>query len=220
MHFPNCVTRYAIFLPVVSFIALAPITALSETVALSVDEDQVSVWNQFAESLVDLHEQGIAGREIRISELTGGYGGEFAKGFTYREVSYHDAASGKLLSRIRYDENKPEKIQVIDVYIYDASGRVIRDYTAMYLPRGRHAPVRTFINLYQYGEKLHGFRQFDASGNRLYEQCQGKFADRDVDFDLEDYQIKPRVEATKEYQACFGKLPNTAEKYLIPNRTP
>lgn len=211
------ITRYSLVLPAVSFIALAPINALSETVALSVDDDQVSVWNRFVDSLVDLHEKGIAGREIRTSELTGGYGGEFAKGFTYREVSYHDAKSGQLLSRIRHEENKPEKIQVIDVYIYDATGRVVRDYTAMYLPRGRHAPVRTFINLHQYSETLHGFRQFDASGNRLYEHCRGQFAGHVVDLDLEDYQIKPGITATKDYQMCFGKLPDTAEKYLIPN---
>lgn len=217
MHVMTSITRYSLVLPAVSFIALAPINALSETVALSVDDDQVSVWNRFVDSLVDLHEKGIAGREIRTSELTGGYGGEFAKGFTYREVSYHDAKSGQLLSRIRHEENKPEKIQVIDVYIYDATGRVVRDYTAMYLPRGRHAPVRTFINLHQYSETLHGFRQFDASGNRLYEQCRGQFAGHVVDLDLEDYQIKPGITATKDYQMCFGKLPDTAEKYLIPN---
>ena len=217
MHVMTSITRYSLVLPAVSFIALAPINALSETVALSVDDDQVSVWNRFVDSLVDLHEKGIAGREIRTSELTGGYGGEVAKGFTYREVSYHDANSGQLLSRIRHEENKPEKIQVIDVYIYDATGRVVRDYTAMYLPRGRHAPVRTFINLHQYSETLHGFRQFDASGNRLYEQCRGQFAGHVVDLDLEDYQIKPGITATKDYQMCFGKLPDTAEKYLIPN---
>jgi len=217
VHVMTSITRYSLVLPAVSFIALAPINALSETVALSVDDDQVSVWNRFVDSLVGLHEKGIAGREIRTSELTGGYGGEFAKGFTYREVSYHDAKSGQLLSRIRHEQNKPEKLQVIDVYIYDATGRVIRDYTAMYLPRGRHAPVRTFINLHQYSEKLHGFRQFDASGNRLYEQCRGQFAGHVVDLDLEDYQIKPGITATNDYQMCFGKLPDTAEKYLIPN---
>ncbi|MCR4300567.1 MAG: hypothetical protein NUV51_03080 [Sulfuricaulis sp.] len=217
MHITTWITRYSLLLPAVCYIAMAPINASSETVALSVNDDQVTVWNRFVESLVDLHKQGIAGREIRKSELTGGYGGEFAKGYTYREVNYHDAESGRLLSCIRQDENKPEKIQVIDVYIYDATGRVIRDYTAIYLPGARHAPIRTFINLHQYGEKLHGFRQFDASGNLLYEQCRGQFAGHDVDLSLEEHQIKPTVTASNDYQACFGRLPDTAEKYLIPN---
>jgi len=217
MHITSGITRYSILLPAVFFIALAPINALSETVVLRVDNDQVSVWNRFAESLIDLHKRGIAGREIRKSEVTGGYGGEFAKGFTYREVCYHDAESGWLLSCIRHDANKPEQIHVIDVYVYDAAGRVIRDYTAMYLPRGRHAPMRTFINLHQYDETLHGFRQFDASGNLLYEQCRGKFAGRVVDFSLEYHQIEPPVTGLKSYQACFGKLPDTAEQYLVPN---
>jgi hypothetical protein len=217
MHITTWKTRYFLLLLAVCFITITPINALSETVALRVNDDQVAVWNRFAESLVDLHKQGIAGRKIRTSELTGGYGGEFAKGYTYREVSYHDAESGLLLSRIRRGENKPEMIQIIDVFIYDPTGRVIRDYTAIYLPRGRHAPVRTFINLHQYDDKLHGFRQFDASGDLLYEQCRGKFAGQKVDLSLEDYQIKPRVIASKDYQACFGKLPATAEKYLIPN---
>lgn len=210
-------TRFSFLVPAVFFIAIVPISALSETVAVRVDDDQVTVWNRFAESLVDLHKQVIAGRQIRTSVLTGGYGGEFAKGFSYREVSYHDAESKQLLSRIRLGENKPEKIHMIDVFIYDNAGRVIRDYSALYLPWSRHAPVRTFINLHQYDEKLHGFRQFDASGNLLYEQCRGKFAGHNVDLSLEDHQIKPQITASKDYQACFGKLPDTAEKYLIPN---
>jgi hypothetical protein len=199
------------------FAVTIPQTGFSETISLDVDEVKVRAWNRFAGKLVSLHEQGIANREIRTSEDTGRFGGERAKGFTYREVSYHDAKSGRLLSRIRRDAEKPDNIQQIDVLIYDSSGRVIRDYTAIYLPWGRHAPISTFINLHQHGDDIHGFRQFDASGNRLYEQCRGKFAGRNVDLSLEDYQIDSRVTESEAYQACFGKLPQTADDYLIPH---
>jgi len=194
-----------------------PMTASSASVPMGVNEEQVRQWNRFAETLVELHKQGIAERKTQESEEIRRHGGDFAKRFTYREVSYRDANSGRLLSRIRREENNPDNIQMIDVFIYDASGLVIRDYTAIYLPWARNAPIRTFINLHQYLDGLHGFRQFDASGNRLYEQCRGKFSGSDVDLSLEDYQIDSSVTETGAYQACFGKLPDTAESYLIPN---
>lgn len=217
MNSPRAARRYIILFVTAYVAAMNPLVGRSATISLEVDEARVRVWNRFAESLVALHEAGIAKREIRTSEISGRHGGEFAKTFTYREVSYHDAKSGRLLSRIRVDGDKPENIQQIDVFIHDPSGRVIRDYTALYLPWARHAPIRTFINLHQYGDEIHGYRQFDASGNLLYEQCRGKFAGRSVDLSLEDYQIDARVTESEVYRACFGKLPPTAENYLIPH---
>lgn len=211
------IPRIAICSLLGAILAVLPPLALSASVPMGVNEEQVRQWNRFAETLVELHKKAIAGREIRESEETGRHGGELAKRFTYREVSYHDVKSGRLLSRIRRETSNPENIQVIDVFMYDASGRVIRDYTAIYLPWARNAPIRTYINLHQYLDGLHGFRQFDASGNRLYEQCRGKFSGSDIDLSLEDYRIDSKVTQTDAYRACFGKLPDTAEKYLIPN---
>lgn len=199
------------------FFSVIPVTASSATVPMEVNEEQVRQWNRFAETLVELHKKGIANRKIQETEETGRHGGEFAKRFTYREISYRDAQSGRLFSRIRREGADPGKIQMIDVFIYDSSGRVIRDYTAIYLPWARNAPIRTFINLHQYHDGLHGFRQFDASGNRLYEHCRGTFSGNEIDLSLEDHQIDSKVIETGAYQACFGKLPDTAGSYLVPN---
>src|SRR3989344_5622394 len=127
-------------------LAAFPLFAASASVSMGVNEAQVRQWNRFAETLVELHEKAIAGRKVQESEKTGRHGGEFANRFTYREVSYHDVKSGRLLSRIRREANNPGNIQMIDVFMYDASGRVIRDFSAIYLPWARNAPIRTFIN--------------------------------------------------------------------------
>lgn len=209
--------RFSCSLLLVLLTPAIPGTASSATIAMGVNEEQVRQWNSFAGTLVELHQKNIAHREIRKSEETGRHGGDFAKRFTYREVSYHDAKSGRLLSRIRHDEDNPDKIQMIDVFIYDASGKINRDYTAIYLPWARNAPIRTFINLHHYHDGLHAYRQFDASGNRLYEQCRGKFSGNDVDLSLDDHRIDAQVTETGIYRACFGKLPDTAENYLTPN---
>ena len=198
-------------------LAAYPIIASSASTSVEVNEAQVRQWNRFAETLMELHNKAVMDHDIQESEETGRYGGEFAKRFTYREVSYRDVKSGRLLSRIRRDQDDPNKVQMIDVFIYDSSGRIIRDYTAIYFPWARNAPTRTFINLHQYRDGLHGFRQFDASGNRLYEQCRGKFSGSDIDLSLEDYRIDSKVTETSAYRACFGNLPDTAESYLIPN---
>lgn len=194
-----------------------PAVALPATVAMEVNQEQVRQWNRFAQALFELHEKAVASHEVRESEEAGRHGGEFAGRYSFREVSYHDAKSGRLLSRIRRGTDSPDKIQMIDVFIYDPSGRVTRDYTAIYLPWARNAPIRTYINLHQYQDGLHGFRQFDASGNRLYEQCRGKYSGGQVDLSLEDYRIDENITATTAYRACFGKLPATADNYLTPH---
>ncbi|MEW6330309.1 MAG: hypothetical protein AB1560_02510 [Pseudomonadota bacterium] len=209
--------RYAALFLSALFLFTVPATALSASIAMDVNQEQVRQWNRFAQMLVELHEKAVAQHEIRESEETGRHGGEFAGRFSYREVSYHDAKSGRLLSRIRRGTDSPDKIQMIDVFIYDPSGRVTRDYTAIYLPWARNAPIRTYINLHQYQDGLHGFRQFDASGNRLYEQCRGKYSGGQVDLSLEDYRIDENITATTAYRACFGKLPATADNYLTPH---
>jgi hypothetical protein len=196
-----------------------PTIALSAPTVIEMTENQsqVNKWNRFADAIYILHKKNIEGREIRETEEIGSWGGEFAKRFTFRDVSYHDVKSGRLLSRIRRDAEKPDNIQIIEVYVHDQSGRVTRDYAALYLPWGRNAPVRTYINLHQYREGLHGFRQFDASGERLYEQCRGKLSGHEVDISLEDYQIDSKVTSSEAYKSCFEDVPKTADDYLVPH---
>ena len=202
-----------LFLPVLT---IFPFTAFSapSTIAMTPDEDQVKTWNRFADTVYALHERMLATHETRSTEEAGRYGGEFAKRFGFRETSYYDAKSNRLLSRVRRDRDKPDNLHIVEVFVYDASGRLARDFSFIYLPWARNAPIRTFINLHHHSEGLHAYRQFDASGNLLYENCEGKFSGREVKISLEDFQIKPDVTSTQTYKSCFAKIPANVSGYL------
>jgi hypothetical protein len=188
----------------------------AEVVALSVDEDQVTVWNRFARNLKALHDRRLAGLELRTSEETGEYGGVMAKGYYYREVSYRDARSGALLAKLRTDRDRPQVLHGVEVNILDDDGRVVRDYAALYLPWAQNAPIRTFINLHRYNGELHAYRQFDASGERLYERCTGRHAGAPVDLSLYEEEIRTDIVSSAPYRACFAGMPETAGIYLSP----
>lgn len=193
--------------------------AREETRAVQVNEDQVQRWNAFVDKLHRLHRQQIVGRKIRETEQLGGYARlpEF-----YREVSYYDADNGRLLSRIQWERQNPDRIHTIEVYVYDDRGRVARDYMAWYLPDYRNAPREATINLYHYEGGLQGWRQFNASGDRIYEKCtrqpegtvliELKGEDR-----IEHAEENPRSEVYgADYRRCFGTLQKTAGRYLTP----
>ncbi len=183
-----------------------------------VDDQRVRQWNAFADDLYRLHQRQTAGRQIRETEQVGGYAR--LEGF-YREVSYYDAANGRLLSRIQWERENPERIHTIEVYVYDDRGRVARDYMAWYLPHFRNAPRQTTINLHHYDGELHGWRQFDASDNRIYERCT-QLPDGKVVLELwgedriDHAEENPRVVNSREYRRCFGGLEKTAGKFLQP----
>lgn len=185
---------------------------------VQVDDQRVRQWNAFADSLYRLHRQQTEGRQVREAEKIGGYAR--LEGF-YREVSYFDAGSGRLLSRIQWERENPERIHTIEVYVYDDQGRVARDYMAWYLPHFRNAPRQTTINLHHYDGELHGWRQFDASDTRIYERCT-RLPDKKVLIELngEDRighaEENPRIVNSPEYRRCFGGLEKTAGRYLKP----
>jgi hypothetical protein len=184
---------------------------------MNVDVDQVTSWNQFANRVYDLHLRQIAGREIRQTEVTEVYSGTAARGYAYTETNYHDARTGLLLSRVRVNRDRPKELQIVEVYIHDQQGRVMRDFAAIYLPWARNAPISTLINVHQYNNDLHAYRQFDASGNLIYEQCNGKYAGKQVEISLEQYEIRPPATATDAYQKCFMGLQGKAGAYLLPH---
>ncbi len=190
--------------------------AATEVQTLEVDQDHVRTWNRFAASVYALHDARLAGRDVRRTEATGEYGGTMAKGYYYRETSYTDARSGALLSRVRTDRDRPKVLHSVEVNIHDAGGRVLRDYIAIYLPWSQNAPIRTFINLHGYHGELHAYRQFDASGNRIYERCSGRLAGMPVDLSLNEDEIRPQAVATETYRACFSGIPETAGVYQLP----
>lgn len=202
-----------LFLPLLTIFPFVALSAPS-AIAMAPDEDQVKVWNRFADTVYALHERALITHEIRSIEEVGRYGGEFAKRFSFRETSYYDVKSNRLLSRVRRDQDKPDNVHIVEVFVYDTSGRIARDFSFIYLPWAHNAPIRTFINLHQHSEGLHAYRQFDASGNRLYENCEGKFSGHEVKISLEDFQIKPDITSTQTYKNCFSKIPANASGYL------
>jgi hypothetical protein len=200
-----------VFFGIAAYAAAPPVPT-----PLKAKDDQVQTWNDFSAALYTLHQRQVAAHPVRQTKETGQYGGEFARRFSYTEISYHDTASGKLLGRVRHDRDKPEILHEVEVYLYDEVGRLVRDYAFIYLPWARNAPIRTFINLHRYHGELHGYRQFDASGNRIYEYCRGRLAGQEVDISLNEEDIGPKVQTSEAYRACFAGLSNSAGIYLTP----
>ena len=189
---------------------------------LKVDQVQVDAWNDFADALYRLHQHQVSEHNIRTRERIGGYeGSHLGDPEFYREVRYFDAASGRLLSTIQWERERPDVIHMIEVLIYDDKGRVERDYLAAFLPQFRNAPVQTLINFHRYEDELHGFRQFDASGNRIHEQCRGSYFGEKVfllldESDMPPYSDNPELFDSPVYVACFEHLPLQAGRYLDP----
>lgn len=183
---------------------------------MEIDEDHVASWNRFAGKAYELHQRQITSRTIRQTEVAGVYYGTAASGYRYKETSYYDAHSGLLLSRVRVDRDRPKVLHIVEVFIHDEQGRVARDFAALYLPWSQNAPLRTLINVHQYNRELHAYRQFDASGERVYEQCKGTHAGKKVDISLEQQDIGPATTASDAYQACFAGVQQTAGIYLSP----
>jgi hypothetical protein len=177
--------------------------------------------NWFVQAVYDLHLKSVEGREIRAERSTGGYARE--PDF-FEEVNYHDRASGRLLSTIRWERAQPDRIHMIEVYRYDDRGRLARRYTAWYTPHRREVPRSTWISLYAYNGNLVAYRQFDATDARVSEICEGRHSGKPVSIslweplDIATAEVDPEGIMTRpEYRACFGALPvRSAGKYLIP----
>ena len=215
--------RYLPLLIIVSLFSCSS-TALSKEQLLRQKEDKqhIRTWNRFADSLVKFHEYQLANHSVRTTEKNGGYGGLHDSDNFYREVHYYEKNSGKLLSRVQWEVENPETIHVIEVFVYDQDNELARDYLVAWLPGFRNAPIQTLVNLHNKTDELTAFRQFDASGERIYETCSGKHFNQDVDISIEDYELspfapeRPAVMSTEAYTECFGSLPISAGVYLNP----
>ncbi|WP_126454309.1 tetratricopeptide repeat protein [Sulfuriflexus mobilis] len=201
----------------------AAIQAKERLSSVKEDARHIKEWNRFSDSLYTLHKWLISNHNIRTEESSGGYRKGYLGGPDfYREVKYFDADSGRLLSQIQWEKENPDFIHNIEVYIYDEEGNIKLDYLAAYLPAFRNAPVQTLINLHAYNDNLHAFRQFDASGERIYEQCSGDHLSGEVDISLEDYEMlspsnaNAQLLASETYTACFGTLASSVGSYLDP----
>ncbi|NWG87786.1 MAG: hypothetical protein HXY26_09840 [Hydrogenophilaceae bacterium] len=175
-------------------------------------------WADFRSDLIALHEKLTEGKPLRVEQgEVLSFKGEAAKGFSYQDLDYYDPASGRLISHIRRSPGWPYRHYEVEVYIHDAAGRVIRDYAALTLPWQLERPVRTYINLHDYPGELHAFRQFDGSGEIDYESCVGRLNGQKIKMQLESIDVGPKLRATPEYQACFGRLPMQPGPYLKPH---
>ncbi len=175
-------------------------------------------WPEFRSRLLEFHERSIAQSPVRVEQgAVLPYAGLAAKDFFYQDIDYYDRATGRLISHIRRSPEPPYQHYEIEVYVYDAQGRVSRDFAALTLPWQLAHPARTFINLHDYPGKLHAIRQFDASGEIIYESCVGSLEGRPLNLQLEAYEIGPKVRAMPDYQACFARLPLQAGAYRVPH---
>ncbi len=184
------------------------------------DSVHVQTWNRFADEVYELHKKLVAGKDIKKREKKGGYDGmpDF-----YNEVEYIDTKTGNLISRILWETENPDQFHVIEVNVHDNQNRIIRSFTAAFLPGYRNAPNQTLIHLYNYaGKKLTAFRTFDASGDRIYEQCEGEHKGKQVWISLEDVDIAGAentagsVMFKPEYKACFQDLQKVCGDYVRP----
>lgn len=190
--------------------------AVGAATQLTENEQRSRQWNTFSDRLIALHRKQINRHRIYEEQRIGGYhGAYFNDPDYYREVSYFDATSRRLLSRVRWIRDEPRKVHTIEVYVYAANGRLERDYLAAYLPWGRKAPVQTLVNLHGYNRKLHSFRQFDASGQLIAEQCGGELNGVAIDISLDDYEIPRRAEEkSPSYRACFDAVGLSAARFI------
>lgn len=206
---------------ILSSVMLLAATAHADTVT-TVDVQYVAEaqrWNKFVDGIYALHKKHVAGKDLNIVEKTGGY---YRHKDFYKEQKFFDKKSGKLLSLIQWETKNPKNIHVIQVFIYDDAGRMVRDYGATYRTTDHDDPMATEINFHTYTSGLRAFRQFNASDEIVYERCDGEYQGKKVKIrlgviELEEFRDEPNTVMTSpEYKACFGTIPKKAGKYLTP----
>lgn len=172
---------------------------------------------EFHRAVYALHEQQIAKHTVRTEEKTGDYNGVAAKGYRYRITSYYDAGTGRLLSRVERNADLPEAIHITEVNIYDADGRVVRDFFSSAPPWKPIHPSHAYINLHHHNGKLHSFRQFELNGQVNYESCEGELGGKRVRISLDWGDINEKNTITPEYRACFDGINNDWKPYVTPH---
>lgn len=170
---------------------------------------------EFHRAAYALHEQQIARHAIRTEETSGKYEGVAAAGYRYRITSYYDAGTGRLLSRIQRDAQVPEAIHMIEVNIYDADGRLVRDFFSSAPPWRPLHPSHAYINLHNHNGQLHSFRQHALEGEVNYEFCEGELEGKPVRIALSGTDEKTL--ASPEYRACFDGMSKDWARYTTPH---
>lgn len=181
---------------------------------MRVDEERVREWNQFAERLVEAHQYRLETAAVELVETIGGYARSPA---FYLQTEYRELETGRLLARVKLERRNPKNLHAIELYFYDGQGRLRLDYSTAYLPVYRNAPIQTLINVHGRDDDLRSFRQFDASGNIIFESCMGDYFGRRIDLQLEEGHVPPPNEVPEHlYVSCFGYLPLRADGLINP----
>lgn len=170
----------------------------------------------FHQAVYALHQAETSKYETRTQTEKNQYEGVAARDYSYIETRYFDKKTGKLISHVRHDAADPSAIHIAEVNIYDATGRLVRDYGSISLPWAPKEPVRTFINLHQYNGDLHSFRQYDMSGNVGYESCEGKFEGKPSRLSLDVTDITKEISNSALYRACFANNSIKITDFLMP----
>lgn len=175
--------------------------------------------NDFVNDIFVLHKKVLAEHEFYTTEEVGGYGGFTNDLEFYKKVNYYDSTSNRLLSEIRWEKITPDNIHMINVFVYDAQGRLKREYFASYLPSRRTSPLATYIALHNYNNYTHSFREFDYSNTRVYEQCEGVKSNKNIYFafhyeDIPESYLELDVKNHDLYRACFDHADSTAEPFI------
>lgn len=200
---------------------LAGLMLISNTSMANMKMDSVHVtnWNNFFSNVYGYHLYQMSQFDVYTKQSSGGYSGQ--PNF-YQQIEYYNKETHQLLSRIQWETNVPDQIHVIEVYVYDNNQKLKTDYLIAFLPEFRNAPIQTLINVHYKSDALHSYRQFDASGAKIYEQCQGQFFSEKVFISLMDddfVSIEPDTIKTmnsEAYLSCFEHLPMRVNNYINP----
>ena len=204
-----------------SLLVLLPVQvmAASNQEVMKEDKTHVDNWNNFSDQLLALHKKQIARFDIKQTEKSGGYADhpDF-----YNEIKYQDKKSGNLISEVQWEKKNPGNVHSMQVYVYDDKGRIVRDYGVAFLPFNRNAPIQTLINIHGYNKKMHAFKQFDGSGDVIYQFCEGSFNGKEAQMRLfeddlvaTDYDARQLVKSPL-YKACFNGISDQLGKYIKP----
>lgn len=202
-----------------SVLLVFPVMSMAaEDIRMKEDNHHIRTWTNFANDTLKLHHKLIKKHRYKIKKSLGGYADN--KEF-YIEENYVSHKTGKVLSKVQWEKDNPDVMHTIEVYVHDKNGRIVRDFLAAYLPGYHNAPVQTLVSFHQYSNKLHGFRSFDASGDKILERCEGEYQGKPFEFLLDEDELYEAemngipVDANV-YALCVGDLPKELGKYIVP----
>ncbi len=209
------------FLIALSLGLTAPLPAAGPAPTLAPVDEQVRRWRQYVDDVHALHKRLIEGRAVSVANRTGGYANQ--PGY-YQEETYADSGTDRVISRLQWVRKTPSLLHSIEVFIHDRQGRVVRDYTAWYLPDFRNAPWAATVSLYAYTGELMAFRSFNADDIMTQEVCRGRYHGKDIEISLDEIErLREESKAgggvlgSPLYRLCFAGLPvKSAGRYLKP----